>query len=153
MVGHLQVGCLFGKLFRVQFLSAAEAAAPLTRMGSEVSAKRSLALALEGCSVTLPPSPMTFTRFRGKEPRKRWLGSWVMEWSLVLIQSPPSKAERTAVTRTLSPQGSETWNRDPGDFRLKGQGKMQKGLILQFERKPMPLLMEKMITRRLPDCT
>ena len=56
---------------------------------------------------------------------------------------PPSKAELTAVTRTLSPQGSETWNRDPGDFRLKGQGEMERSFILKFERKPTPLLMQK----------
>lgn len=87
----------------MQFFSAAEAAAPLTRMGSEVSAKRSLALALEGRSVTSPPSLMTFTRFSWERAWKEVAGilGYGMEFGVDAI--PPSKAELTAVTRTLSP--------------------------------------------------
>ena len=129
--------------------------APLTQTGSEVSAKRSLAALCPspGPACYLATISSDFYQVLCERARKAVAGilGYGMESGVDAI--PPSKAELAAVTRTLSPRGSETWNRDPGDFRLKGQGEMERSFILKFERKPTPLLMQKMVTRRLPDCT
>ena len=91
---------------------------------------------VQGQRVSSPPSLLTFTRFCGKELGKRWLGSWVMEWSLALMQFPQAKQSWLQLPGLWAPRGLKPGTETLGTSDSKGRVRWKEVLYLNLKENP-----------------